>query len=263
MIMVTLARQLERRASRIPFAPVVALMFGTAAAVLVAAVPVAMFERAVMASGLPALVDIAAPPLGLKARILGVALAFFVVTAGLWLALIPVSRWLDRDRRRRTPWRDTDFIDEVEPMPSVDTRRRPIFAPAELGAPLMSDEAIAKPLVDLQPDFEPLELPTVDLPPLEPAAELEVPLRAVEFDLPPVVVAQDDDDTIYGLIRRLESGLARRAANDPGPDAPGSAPLPRASAWLIDKGNDSDEGEAQNTDDLRQALGELRRLATR
>ncbi|MBA3897358.1 MAG: hypothetical protein H0X36_09555, partial [Sphingomonadaceae bacterium] len=59
--MVTLAR----RAARIRFAPVAAAMFGFAAAILVAAMPKALFEGLIAASGLPGVFAPATPPLGL------------------------------------------------------------------------------------------------------------------------------------------------------------------------------------------------------
>jgi len=226
--MVTLAR----RVARTPFAPVVAAMFAVVAAILATAVPTWMFERAVVDSGLPTWISVAGPPLGLKARVLAVALAFLAAGGITWILATPVSRWLERDRRRRTPWRDEGYTSGEVRVSGLEGRRRPIFAPTELGAPLMSDEAIT--------------MPAPNLPP-----ELEAPLDAAEFDTAPTApgdAAQEESATIHDLIRRLESGMERRAANDAG---------------SAGKGNEGYANARRHGDELRQMLGELRSLATR
>lgn len=64
-----------KQIQRLPFAPVVALMFAAVAAVLVLATPVWLLEHAVVQLGLPEIISQAAPPLGTKARLLLVMLA--------------------------------------------------------------------------------------------------------------------------------------------------------------------------------------------
>jgi hypothetical protein len=217
--MVTLAR----RAHRIPFAPVVAVLFGIAAAILMAAVPVWLFEKAVVASGLPNLIAAAAPPLGLIARLLAIAAAFVSVAMLFRVLLFPISRMIDGKARVRTPWRDAGYDADADqsrgdPLPP----RRPIFAPDELGAPLMSDEAIAV----VQPVVAP-----------DPSAMVEeAPVQAepIATEMPRTVVfaPTDKDNSITTLIRRLEEGLSRRASGDPGPDGSGdglASPPPR---WI-------------------------------
>jgi hypothetical protein len=237
--MVTLAR----RAQRIPFAPVVAVLFGVAAAILVAAVPQWLFEKGVVTSGLPTVLDVASPPLGLVARILAIALAFGGVALLLWAVLAPLTRFFEAKARARTPWRDAGYDSEaglsrIDPLPP----RRPIFAPDELGAPLMSDEAIA----------------TV-VPFLEPEPELAAPVVAEE--LAPVVTAPStSESSISALIRRLEDGLARRAGDDTDPDGSGNGTMALSRSWIVPENVESapaDDGE----DVVRQALGTLRRMA--
>lgn len=63
-----------KQIQRLPFAPVVALMFAGVAAILVLATPVWLLEHAVISLGLPDLLPAAAPPLGRKARILLIVL---------------------------------------------------------------------------------------------------------------------------------------------------------------------------------------------
>jgi hypothetical protein len=248
--MVTLAR----RASRIPFAPVVAILFGIVAAILMAAVPQWLFERGVVASGLPGVIAAAAPPLGLLARLLAVAASFLVVTVILWAFLGPVAARLDDRVRQRTPWRDAGYDAPVpEDSDLFVAPRKPIFAPEELGAPLMSDEAITArvaadpPAAHVEPDpvVEPVITPVVadDEPPHEP------------------LVSPRTDNSITALIRRLEEGLARRKAA--GPDSPGGAALPASTPGPLSDaiGNDSGPISDDDANRFRQALGMFRRSA--
>ncbi len=203
--MVTLARRVQR----IPFAPVVAVLFGTTAAILVAAVPQWMFESAVVASGLPGFIAAAAPPLGVFARVLAIALAFGAVAGLIMIVLVPAIRLFEAKARPRIPWRDAGYDGYadgtgVDPLPP----RRPIFAPDELGAPLMSDAAIASPLVDAEAIFT-----------AEP--DLAAPL-AVEDLQPVMTAAAQPDQSIAALVRRLEDGLARRGGHGPDFDPDGS-----------------------------------------
>lgn len=252
--MVTLAR----RAARTPLAPVVAVMFGVVAAILMAAVPGWMFDRAVLETGLPSILPLAAPPLGITARVIAVGLAGLLVGGLLWLVLTQIEVMLKKARNSRAPWHDAGYS-PADSVTNFEGRRRPIFAPVELGAPLMSDEAIA-----FAPAIEPtFESPFVDEP------ELEAPLSASEFDLPPLDTDEEDDNSIQALIRRLENGLARRAANDPGPDSPTSAlgPRPISSDWIVhdneaDTTDDANGGDADGGD-VRQFLGTLKKLASR
>ena len=237
--MVTLAR----RAQRIPFAPVVAVLFGVAAAILVAAVPQWMFEAGVVASGLPGMIAAAAPPLGLLARLLAIALAFGGVACLVWALVAPITKFFEAKARARTPWRDAGYDADVDSARSdLLPPRRPIFAPDELGAPLMSDEAIA---------------PVV--PFLEPEPALATPL--VVDESPAIMVTPESvDRSISALIRRLEDGLARRASNDSDPDGTGNGPLPLSHSWIVSDATQSAPAAADD-DSLRQVPGMRRRAA--
>lgn len=236
--MVTLAR----RAHRMPFAPVVAVLFGIVSAILVAAVPQWMFEAGVVASGLPTVLAAASPPLGLVARLLAIALAFVAGALAVWALVAPAARYLEAKARARTPWRDAGYDTETQSIFSeLLPPRRPIFAPDELGAPLMSDEAIA---------------PAPSAPDVAPALPVDdEPTTAV-----PPIAAQE---SISDLIRRLENGLARRASNDRYPD--GSGHQQTTSPDHAPKSEITSEEPAKAPDDgtLGEALGSLRRLATR
>ena len=198
--------RLARRASRIPFAPVVAILFGVVAAILMAAVPQWLFERSVVQSGLPTVIAAAAPPLGVLARLLAVVSAFLVIAVVLWGILGPVTTRLENRKRARTPWRDTGYDEPVRDDSDLFVApRRPIFAPEELGAPLMSDEAVANAV--------PLTEPDNDI------------ARAIWAHADPLV-SPKADTSIAALIARLEEGLARRREPRPdGPDGAGGQPI--------------------------------------
>ena len=205
--------RLARRASRIPFAPVVAILFGIVAAILMAAVPQWLFERSVVDSGLPSLIAAASPPLGLLARMLAIVSAFLVITVVLWGVLGPITTHLENRARARTPWRDTGYDEPAQEAEDLFIApRRPIFAPDELGAPLMSDAAVASAV--------PLTEPDNDI------------ARAIWAHADPLV-SPKADMSIAALIARLEEGLARRRdANPVAPDDDGGAvePAPEAAA---------------------------------
>ncbi len=259
----------NRRLARIPFAPVAALMFGAAAAIIVAAAPVPVFERGVMATGIPQLLQIATPPLGMKARILGIALAFFTVAAILWVVIRPIERWLERDRKRRAPWTDGGYAKANDAASQVDAPRRPIFAPDELGAPLMSDEALNSvlPPLELSPDLE-APITEEELMPIPVrAAEIVPEIAEVAAPEPVAPVAEPwvpttsptGETSIHALIRRLEEGLARRGGTDPDPGSSVSAPP--ASEWLNKFAETAPR--QRSDDDLGSAFSQLRRLAFR
>lgn len=247
--MVTLAR----RASRIPFAPVVAILFGIVAAILMAAVPQWLFERGVVASGLPGFVAVATPPLGLLARLLAVAASFLVVTLLLWAFLGPIAARLEGRVRQRTPWRDAGYDAPVpEDSDLFIAPRKPIFAPEELGAPLMSDEAMAA-------RFEPVAAPVVEVPHIEAKPVEAKPVEEEPAHEP--LVSPKLDNSIATLIRRLEDGLARRRAA--GPDKPGGAAMPVVDQQPLDDaiGSANDAVADDDAAGFRQALGMFRRSA--
>ncbi len=237
--MVTLAR----RVHRIPFAPVVAMLFGTVSAILVAAVPQWMFEAGVVASGLPTVLAAASPPLGILARLLAIALAFGAGAVAVWALVAPVAGYFEAKARARTPWRDAGYdIETTSAASELLPPRRPIFAPDELGAPLMSDEAMS----------------TVSSDPVVGSA------LPIEEELPEVPLPINAKDSIPDLIRRLEDGLARRASIGRDPDGAGGR-QPLSSSDHMNMPDDATSGRSAATDDtaLGETLSSFRRLAAR
>jgi hypothetical protein len=179
-----------KRASRLPFAPIVAGLFALAAAVLVMATPGWLLETLVEKTGIASIVSAAAPPLGMKARALLAVLAALGTGLVLWLALVPVARLLDRKRKPVAaikPAQSFEPVADVTAGESLGRVRRPIFADRDLGAPFMSEEALSDaPILAPTPTdaFDPDEL-VLDMNFVQAAAEpaplvLDPPAHAVD-----------------------------------------------------------------------------------
>jgi hypothetical protein len=223
---------------RLPLAPVFALLFGAAVAIVIASLPQWRFEQAIEWTGLGSILSVARPPLGLKARLLAVMLGFALVAIIVWLAVTAVERALMLRVAQDDNEAFLDLAAFAESLPPLEKPRRPIFADKELGAPFMSDEALKTVPAPL-PVFSPAQAmpaqPLVDV--VAPSAgrvpqvlmetpALEALLDVAEFDLPPAPPAfpeAQSESSIDTLIRRLEAGLARRAGPCP-PTPPSSTP---------------------------------------
>lgn len=202
-------RSPARALDNVPFVPVVAVLFGLVAAILILATPDWLLERGVAASGLPELIAAAAPPLGIKARIMTAFVSALGIAGLLWVMLTPLGSLAKPKRAMSRGSRigaDSSQFEQAR-HPHGPTRR-PLFAESDLGAPFMSDEAIAHARDELV-----LETIVVDDP--EPFAEY----ASEQFDepdqqaptgipSPPVVIA--GRASIAGLLDRLERALERR-----------------------------------------------------
>ena len=139
-----------KQLQRLPFAPVVALMFAAVAALLVLATPVWLLEHAVLVVGLPDVVPAAAPPLGTKARFLLVCLAGGSAAFMAFVAALPF-----RNAKSRKPQAVT-----VQPL-RRDAEEAPIFnRPSVFAAPVLEDEPnlpsfLAQPLAQLAEEPSP------------------------------------------------------------------------------------------------------------
>jgi hypothetical protein len=128
--------------AKMPLAPVIAGMFGLIALTLIFMAPVWLLERLVSSAGLPALIPATQPPLGNTARSLCAIAGGLGVFVLLWALLSPLQTLV---RKRRPQKAKGSRIGVATALPHVPAMKRPpIFAERELGAPFMSDEAIAK-----------------------------------------------------------------------------------------------------------------------
>jgi hypothetical protein len=199
---------------KIPTAAFAAPLFGAVAALFIMFMPQWIFERAIVATGLPALLPLARPPLGQTARILAAIFSAMLVSGLLWTVLSQISKLVKANRPKARGSR-------IEPVSSSATgHRRPIFAERDLGAPFMSDEAIAIAKDELVADpivaAEALAMPS----PLREEAEAPTVVVAAPTEEPTLVpvppVAFADDDSIAGLMNRLENALERRQTSGGG-----------------------------------------------
>ncbi len=186
--------------ARVPFAPVVAAMFGVITLILIFMTPGWLFGRMIAASGLPALVPAASPPLGETARRLSAIVGGLGVFGLLWAALSLLRAVVKRNappkaRGSRIAPVETSAVGTV---PAPLRKRDPIFAERELGAPFMSDEAIAGTTATKAPEEPeaPAAIPEPEAAPL--LLDRIVPARA------------EDSPTLGGQLTRLESALERR-----------------------------------------------------
>ena len=145
--------RLLKNLAKVPFAPVAAAMFGITAFILIIMTPNWLLERVVVASGLPSLIAAAQPPLGQTALKLSAVAGGLGVFSALWIGLALLGKLI---KRTASPKARGSRIEAVEPpaeSPIAKRKREPIFAERELGAPFMSDEAIAT-VAESQPTVE-------------------------------------------------------------------------------------------------------------
>jgi hypothetical protein len=224
-----------------------AVLMGGAVAFFFFAMPLVLLEQGVIASGLPTIIAAAGPPLGATARAL-VAGTFALLSGGTTWLLITLIGMIGRPRVRRSRDADETAVPLAQPLdlPATAPPRRPIFATAELGAPIADVQ---------EAEFE---VATIDQPAANPWKPLEVPLEDV-LDLVDTVIDHpftslpdlDDELPILDLMARLEAGAERRAAK--------AATIARAAS----RSEPPRETTTEFDGALRDALAELQRMAVR
>lgn len=193
------------------------------------AMPGAMFEELVSASGLPSLVTAAQPPLGATARLSVVAAAALISFAALFLVL----RALGRPARPR-PRPDMAEFDVADPprLRRADSHpdapaRHPLLAGRDLGEPeipelleewseddpdLTPDGVDGVDTVDELPVEWPIDDPALTLEESNPAEELPADQPSPHISFRDSVLKPDpSDDSIAALVARFERGLSRRS----------------------------------------------------
>jgi hypothetical protein len=168
----------------LPIAPVAAALLGGVAAGACALMPIPMLESLVMASGLPAAVSAAAPPLGMTARLAIAGGAGGMIAVFGWLVLFLVlgtrgvtigrSKIVEADALQAPVLRRADAHPDAPPRP-------PLLATRDLGTPFLEvtarapePEAAPEPLFESEAEIA--EIPEEqDLP-----MDLEQPLAAFD-----------------------------------------------------------------------------------
>lgn len=143
-----------KQIQRLPFAPVVALMFAGVAAILVLATPIWLLEHAVITAGLPDVLPAAAPPLGTKARFLLVLLSAGGAAIVAFLAALPF-----RDAKPRKLQ-----VVTVPPLRREETDAAMFNRPSVFSPPVLDDEPnlpsfLAQPLAQMATESVSLPLP--------------------------------------------------------------------------------------------------------
>jgi hypothetical protein len=165
----------------LPIAPVAAALLGGVTAAACAVMPSHMLESLVMASGLPAAVSAAAPPLGMTAR-----LAIAVGAGGLiavfgWLVLFLVlgTRTVTIGRGKAVEADAAPTLRRADAHPDAPSRP-PLLATRDLGTPFLEVTARAEPEPEI---VRAAEMPEEqDLP-----MDLEQPLAAFDPDAIPQI----------------------------------------------------------------------------
>lgn len=192
---------------RLPFAPVVALMFAGVAAALVVATPVWLLEHAVLAAGLPDVLPAAAPPLGTKARILLMVGAAFA--SGTFAFLLA---WPFRDRPQRTPQ-----VVTVPPLRSAEVpvddslsfSRRSVFASAAEDEPILPS-FLAEPLAQMRE----MPLPVAENDDDELILDAMM-IVAPEPDVPSELPAIEEDAVFVAAVRNIVEDVPAARADLP------------------------------------------------
>lgn len=193
----------------LPLASVIAGSIGLGVAIVVGTLPAPLFEGLVMASGLPALVAAAAPPLGLTARMLLTLALALVIAATLY---VPLSYLYGRRRLRVRPLRQQRAEVAEGPVPQririEAAKPRPIAAHEELGAPFLSVKAEARTPAPMQAKDVPAE-PQRVTEMVELVGGIYVPDRRRRprnmRGRDPIF---DAEPTVPNLLKRLEAAIA-------------------------------------------------------
>jgi hypothetical protein len=254
-------RERSRSVIDLPVAALAALSVGFVAF----AMPADLLSQAVAATGLPALLPAAAPPLGATARALVVGIAASATFAAIFMLL----RLLDRRDHEAAPAafepaaprpRVREFIAEPEDQAEAPRlrradshpdapARRPILAGSELGEPDLARPYPQRRALVAEPEPEPeLDIVETEWPPVEALVEPEPDPVPEPVPVREAVSAPIEDSSISDLVARLERGLGRRQP------VPAAEPAP-----LVEP----EPAPAEPDDRLRSAIENLQRLAAR
>lgn len=182
----------------VPIAATLAVLIGAGAAIAFALIPLAALESLVLASGLPAVVAAAEPPLGLTARAVLVLIGGGVIGLLFWGALHIAygNRRITIGARRRR--RDRGAAEDGVPVlrradahPDAPARA-PLVASRDLGTPFLEIHArAADPITDDELEAGFSEAAAMTMPAASLAAE--APERALPADLDVPLAAFDPD----------------------------------------------------------------------
>lgn len=191
--------------------PVVAIFTALTVALVIALLPVWRIEAAVEASGLPALLPAAAPPLGMTARVVLMLAAATLIAGPLWIGLwllLPVKRKrrpataepsvrradAHPDAPPRPPVRATrdlgkPFLDPLDPVETEMDLPRDLNVPMAIFDPAAVPPVPAAPAQAVRPLFRPTPVPaeetTIDTDAVSALPEPEAPMPPTPLEPPP------------------------------------------------------------------------------
>lgn len=228
----------------VPVAPAAAVALGLLVALAALFIPAYRLESIVLASGLPAIVAAAEPPLGFTARLVLVTFGGGLVALFTWFGLFMVLGGRTISLGGATAGADVIYVPSLrraDAHPDAPPRA-PLFAHRELGVPFLDVRAAPEPVP------EPAPLVAADVEPRDLPADLDMPLASFDpvafaaangaaprfgpderietFELTPIVRGadatsapraepRDTEATITALLERLERGVSRRAEAAP------------------------------------------------
>lgn len=127
---------LAKALKEVPLAPALSILFGLVAAILVLAMPSWMFDRMIIASGLPSLVDAATPPLGGAAKAVVAIAVLWGVSAILWpVFALPGILMAPKPAKGKGHRIEPDFDPEVPATQFEALIRGPFTVQSETGQP--------------------------------------------------------------------------------------------------------------------------------
>ncbi|MGN7160033.1 hypothetical protein [Sphingomonas sp. SAFR-052] len=191
--------------------PVVAIFTALTVALVIALLPVWRIEAAVEASGLPALLPAAAPPLGMTARVVLMLAAATLIAGPLWIGLwllLPVKRKrrpataepsvrradAHPDAPPRPPVRATrdlgkPFLDPLDPVETEMDLPRDLNVPMAIFDPAAVPPVPAAPAQAVRPLFRPTPVPaeetTIDTDAVSAPPEPEASMPPTPLEAPP------------------------------------------------------------------------------
>ena len=255
---------LSRRVGRFPIELPAAALTAVAVALVTMALPDWRFEGAVAASGLPAIVPAAQPPLGGTARLLVALLLAGVSFAIVWFGLRALDPKLAND--------DFPAFRAADLHPDAP-RRRPILAGAEFGAPADDLPPIEMQIARKRTITEPLPSFLAPQPSeigdfVPESADASEPQDADFEELEPEEVrdTEDSDPFFAPLAKELPAFLnsdaaAAEATGDPDDLA---SMMARLETGLVRTGSKPTPGPANAArEQVSRALGELDRASAR
>lgn len=249
-------RKFNKRQANFIMTEAMGIVLALAVAFFFVAMPEDIFERLVSASGLPAILPAATPPLGETARMIVAALAGSLAGMAVILLFLLIDRQPPSQSDMVRPFFANSDLSPVRGVPLEDSqpldrllaREAPIavaFEPIEEPSEVQAQETVAEPIfIDFQAiravnrvaGDQPLDLAQWRM--VEPEIEPETDPRPI-----PRPDRRVEDESISALMARLEAGLEKRAERG---DAPSSPP----------EINRSGVG-------LRSTLDELRKMAVK